>query len=273
MTSTSQSVKGERKFVVVPGGKISYDVTGEGPVVLCLPSMGDTRREYERFVPALLKEGYKVITTDLRGMGQSRGSFVSHNIPDLKNDIQAILDAEGEEKAYLLACSISGASAGLFAIEHPERVLGLIMLSPIMHTGPRFLSALLAMLVRIPGLGKVIWNTYFKTLYPLHPVEKDYLDHVNENLKFPGSMKSLADMAMAPRIDGQLQDIKAPTLIFFGSKDPDFKSVQAEADKVQSEIPQARVIVLDGIGHFPQRESSELVLPAVVEWLGGLREV
>jgi hypothetical protein len=41
---TGQAVKSEKKFVAVPGGRISYDVMGEGPAVLCLPSLGDTRR-------------------------------------------------------------------------------------------------------------------------------------------------------------------------------------------------------------------------------------
>ncbi len=126
---TGQTLKSEEKFVAVPGGRISYEVIGEGPAVLCLPSLGDTRREYERFVPALLEEGYMMITTDLRGMGQSRGSFKSHNVRDLANDIKAILDAERIEQAYLVACSVSGASAGLFTVEEPERVAGLIMFS------------------------------------------------------------------------------------------------------------------------------------------------
>lgn len=264
---TSQTVKGEQKFVAVPGGRISYEVIGEGPAVLCLPSLGDTRREYERFTPVLIEEGYRVITTDLRGMGQSRGSFKSHNVRDLANDIKAILDAEGIEKAYLVACSVSGASAGLFAVEQPERVSGLIMFSPIMHTGSRFMTMLLVTLLRTPGLGRVLWSSYFKMLYPSHPVEKDYLDHIKANIKQPGAMKSIADMSEARRIDGQLTSIKEPALIFFGTKDPDFKSVQAEAEKVRSEMPQAEVIVLDGMGHYPQRECPELVLPKVKEWL------
>ncbi len=265
---TGQTLKSEEKFVAVPGGRISYEVIGEGPAVLCLPSLGDTRREYERFVPALLEEGYMMITTDLRGMGQSRGSFKSHNVRDLANDIKAILDAERIEQAYLVACSVSGASTGLFTVEEPERVAGLIMFSPIMHTGSRLMTMLLVMLLRTPGLGRVLWSRYFKMLYPAHPVEKDYLDHIKASLKQPGAMKSIADMSEARRIDGQLSSIKAPALIFFGTKDPDFKSVQAEADKVRSEMPQAEVIVLEGMGHYPQRECPELVLPKVKEWLG-----
>lgn len=66
-----QQVKSDVKFVSVPGGQLAYEVAGSGPVVLCLPSLGDTRREHERLVPALLESGYRVITTDLRGMGQS----------------------------------------------------------------------------------------------------------------------------------------------------------------------------------------------------------
>src|SRR5690349_15413414 len=93
--------KTENKFVEVKGGKLAYEVTGSGPAVLCLPSLGDTCREYERFAPALVEAGYRVLVADLRGMGQSRGQFKSHSLADLASDIGAILDAEGIEKAYL----------------------------------------------------------------------------------------------------------------------------------------------------------------------------
>lgn len=259
------------KTVAVEGGVLAYEVAGSGPVVLCLPSLGDTRREYERFAPALIEAGYRVIVADLRGMGLSRGKFKSHNLKDLTSDIGIILDAEGVEKAFLVGCSVSGASAGRFEVEHPDRVLGLVMFGPIMHTGPRLATTLLVAALRIPGIGQMLWKTYFKSLYPAHPVDQEYFSHIEAAVKQPGTMKSIADMCATPRIDNQISQIKAPTLIYFGSKDPDFKDVQTEADLVQSKSAQAEIKVLDGFGHYPQRECPELVLPRVIEWLRSVR--
>jgi pimeloyl-ACP methyl ester carboxylesterase len=267
MNGNGMETKTENKFVEVAGGKLAYEVTGSGPAVLCLPSLGDTRREYERLAPALVEAGYRVLVADLRGMGQSRGNFKSHNLSDLANDIAAILDAEGIEKAYLAGCSVSGASVGLFAIEHPERVLGLIMFGPLMHTGSPVVTALLVGTLRIPGVGRAVWNSYFKTLYPARPLEPEYFEHVKTNDKLPGAMKSIADMCATPRLDERIAQIKAPTLIYIGSKDPDFKDAQAEIDWIKAKLPQAEIHLLDGFGHYPQRECPELVLPRVKEWL------
>src|SRR5579884_1786545 len=261
----------EVKFVPVLDGQLAYEVAGNGPVVLCLPSLGDTRREYERLAPELAESGYRVITTDLRGMGQSRGNFKSHSLRDLVNDIQAILDAEQVKEAFLLGCSVSGASAGLFAIEHPAHVSGLVLFSPIMRTGPLLTRLLLVSMLRIPGLGRMVWGSYFKTLYPAKPLEQDYMEHIQTTLRQPGAMKSVADMCMTPRIDNQIAQIRVPTLIYLGTRDPDFKDVRQEAERLKGELPQAQVIVLEGAGHYPQREFSDRVAPEVVQWLNGAR--
>ncbi len=257
----------EAKFVEVAGGRLAYDVAGNGPVVLCLPGMGDTRRVYDRFAPALVKAGYRVITTDLRGNGQSVGKFASHTLNDLKNDIGAILDAEGVPQAYLAGGSISGASAGLFAVEHPERVLGLMLFGPIFYTGNRMMMAMMIAAMRVPGVGAGMWANYFKTLYPKNPVEQDYLAQSQANMQQKGAIKGLTDMLWTRHLDEKTSQVKAPTLIFLGTSDPDFKDVKAEAAKVQADIPQAQIEVLEGYGHYPQREAAELVIPKTLEWL------
>jgi pimeloyl-ACP methyl ester carboxylesterase len=267
MTNSTLRYPGEQKSVAVPGGMLSYEVAGQGPVVLCLPSLGDTRREYDHVVPVLVEEGYRVMTTDLRGMGQSQGHFKTHTVVDLANDIKVMLDAEKVEQAFLLGCSISGASAGRFAVEHPERVRALVLFSPLMRTGSRFSAFLLSTVLRLPGIGSRVWTSYFKRLYPSRPVEPDYLEQIRKAARQRGAMKSIADMSAAPRIDAQIASIRVPTLVYLGTKDPDFKNVRAEAEQLRRETPQADIRVLEGIGHYPQREDADHVVPELVAWL------
>ena len=264
---TALTPNSEQKTVQVAGGKLAYEVAGSGPVVLCLPGIGDTRRVYERFAPALVAAGYRVISTDLRGNGGSVGHFASHHLTDLSNDIGAILDAEGIRRAYLAGGSLSGASAGLFANRHPDRVAGLILFSPVFASPSRLLIALLIAVFRLPLLGAGLWVTYFKTLYPKQPVEAAYVAEVGANIQQPGALKSLTDMLWTRHLDSGTQAIKAPTLIFYGTKDSDFKDARVEAAGVQKAIPQAQIHILDGFGHYPQREAAEMVIPQTVEWL------
>jgi pimeloyl-ACP methyl ester carboxylesterase len=140
-----------------------------------------------------------------------------------------------------------------------------------MHTGNRLVTYLMVGALKLPVLGKKIWLTYFKSLYPSRPVEADYLARLKEAINKPGAMKSVIGMCLAPRIDNDIHNIKVPALIYFGSKDPDFKNARAEADLVQSKLPAGAIKVLEGLGHYPHREKPEAVLPETLEWLAAHR--
>ena len=260
----------ETKFIEIEGGRLGYTVAGDGPVMLCVPGMGDTGREYERFVPAMLEAGYRVITTDLRGNGLSQGKFKSYTIADLAGDIAAILDQENVQKAYIVACSISGASAGLFAIQQPQRVEGLLLFSPVFWGVPNLATRSLAFALSLPGVGVPLWSSYFKGLYHRNPLDADYLAGVKANLRQPGALQSLAKLIVTPHLNDQTAGIKVPTRIFFGDTDPDFKDIKAEVAKVQEAIPQAQITVSEGVGHYPQREVADEVLPQVKAWLASV---
>jgi alpha-beta hydrolase superfamily lysophospholipase len=52
-------------------GRIGYEVAGDGPLVVCLPGVGELRSRYRYTVPALAGAGFRVATMDLRGHGDS----------------------------------------------------------------------------------------------------------------------------------------------------------------------------------------------------------
>ncbi len=66
------------QFLQRPEGRIAYDVTGEGPLVICAPGMGDVRQVYRFLVPRLVEAGYRVATMDLRGHGESDTTFTAY---------------------------------------------------------------------------------------------------------------------------------------------------------------------------------------------------
>jgi len=59
------------EFLDVPGGRIAYDVTGSGPLVVLPPGIGVRRQAYRFLAPVLAQAGYRVATADLRGHGES----------------------------------------------------------------------------------------------------------------------------------------------------------------------------------------------------------
>ena len=60
-----------------PEGRLAYDVTGtaSGPLVICVPGMGELRQSYRLLAPLLVEEGCRVVTLDIRGHGDSDATF------------------------------------------------------------------------------------------------------------------------------------------------------------------------------------------------------
>ena len=61
----------QTQFLQRPGGRIAYDVRGEGSLVLMVPGMGDPRSTFRFQVGPLAEAGFRVATMDLRGHGES----------------------------------------------------------------------------------------------------------------------------------------------------------------------------------------------------------
>ena len=59
------------EFLDLDGGRIAYDVTGSGPLVVLSHGIGDRRQVYRFLAPKLAQAGYRVATADLRGHGES----------------------------------------------------------------------------------------------------------------------------------------------------------------------------------------------------------
>ena len=59
-------------YLIRPEGRIAYDRTGEGPLVVLVPGMGDLRSTYRFLVPVLVAAGFSVVSVDLRGHERQR---------------------------------------------------------------------------------------------------------------------------------------------------------------------------------------------------------
>src|SRR4051794_41845644 len=76
-------------------GRIAYDAVGTGPLVVCVPGMGELRSVYRRTSPALAAAGYRVVTMDLRGHGDSDATFTSYDDVAAGGDVLALIEELG----------------------------------------------------------------------------------------------------------------------------------------------------------------------------------
>ena len=111
--------------VDVPGGSLHYEVAGEGPAVTLIhPGLWDSRT-WDPQVPVLVDAAFRVIRYDVRGYGRSSrltGEPYSH-----VRDLEALLDFLEVPLTILVGCSMGGAIAIDFTLEHPDRVAALVV--------------------------------------------------------------------------------------------------------------------------------------------------
>ena len=149
-----------------PEGNIAYDDTGStGEVVILAPGAGDIRSEYRFLAPKLFEAGYRVITFDLRGHGESDSSFSNYGVSDTASDILALIDHLDTGAATIISTSFSPAAALWAAAEAPEKINKLVLISAHLKDSSPFQNFLLNTLLRGPWKAR-LWEMFYKSWYP-----------------------------------------------------------------------------------------------------------
>lgn len=124
-------------FEARPGAiRLSGEDAGEGPAVVLLHGLTATRRYVLLGSRGLERSGLRVIAYDARGHGESGRAMdqEAYEYRDLAEDLEAVLDSRGLDDAVLVGNSMGTHTAATFALAHPERVRGLVLVTPA-YTG------------------------------------------------------------------------------------------------------------------------------------------
>src|SRR5215217_1287179 len=103
-------------YLGVDGGRIAYEVTGTGPLVVCVPGMGDVRQVFRHMAPALVAAGYRVATMDLRGHGDSDATMAEYGDAATARDLLALIAHLGGP-AIVVGNSMGAGAAVIAAAE------------------------------------------------------------------------------------------------------------------------------------------------------------
>ena len=118
----------ESGVVEFDGGGLAWESAGEGPDVVFLhPGLWDGRVWDEQF--GVFSRSYRVLRYDFRGYGRSSGPESGRPYSHVE-DVAAVMDAAGVERAALIGNSLGGRVAVDFALTHPVRVSALVLASP-----------------------------------------------------------------------------------------------------------------------------------------------
>ena len=121
------------------GVAVHYDVYGHGePTLLLLPTWSVLPSGFWKAQVPYLARHYRVITFDGRGNGRTGRPEdpAAYSVAAFTGDVLAVLDATGTDRAALVGLSSGALWAVQTAAEHPERVLGVLALSPAVPLAP-----------------------------------------------------------------------------------------------------------------------------------------
>ncbi len=105
---------------------------GEGRPVVLLHGLTATHRYVVMGSRSLERSGHRVLAYDARGHGESAPA-PPYAYPELAEDLEAVLDGFGIDRAVLAGASMGAHTLLRFALEHPERVAGCVVITPAFH--------------------------------------------------------------------------------------------------------------------------------------------
>lgn len=253
------------------GKRLVYeDSGGTGPVIVCIPGLGDSRAQFRVIGPRLAKAGYRVLALDPRGQGASDTGWSSYAADALGDDTAALLDHLDLEGVYLVGNSAGAAVAAWAAAVRPERVRGVVLIAPFVRdvTIPWHQRAMLRIGFAGPWAA-ALWVPYYKSLYPTSPPADlaAYTEALKANLKEPGRLSALKAMLWASKapVDARLGGVRAPALVVMGEQDADFSDPAAEAHQVAARV-RGEVALIPGAGHYPHVELPDMTLASMTRF-------
>lgn len=275
--------------VELAGGRIAYDVRGDGPLVVLSPGMADVRSSYRFLAPIIAAAGYRVASVDLRGHGGSSVGWSSYTHHDTAADLTEVVRALGGP-AVLVGQSFSGGAVTLAAASHPDLVSGVVEVDPFTRPPTYSVGALLrndhqyrrgaVLLGRFALTGSVTtWSTYLDVAYPgRKPADWDaWLSALQANLGEPGRITAARKMLGSSRTLKQaaerLAEIHCPVLVVMGREDSDFPDPEAEAMAIVEQLAPGlgRYQMIEHAGHYPHAEYPEEVAAAVLPFLAEIQ--
>lgn len=275
-------------FVEVDGSTVHYQEFGHAEHSAIILIHGYTASTYvwKTTAPMLAAEGFHVIAIDMLGFGYSeKPAWFDYSIDSQARMVQRFMDRLGIGRATVIGSSYGGAVAATLALDYPERVERLVLVSSVSNDKPK--EHPLLRLASIPGIGEIITpflvDSRVFARFRMHST----LAKPNHHLITEGRVSSVlrpltaADAHHsvlatsrnwhATRIERDAHQLRQPTLIIWGEQD----SVVPISGgyRLHDSIANSRFVVLKSCGHMPQEEFPDIFVRLVSRFCGGLDQV
>jgi len=246
----------KRDYIKVNGLAVRCYEAGDGPPVLLVHGAGAQARLWRRLMGPMSSR-FRVLAPDLPGFGGSDYCPDINKVRDFAGFLAGFLDAHGIGRASVVASSMGGWAASWFALDFPERVFKLVLISPAgLYSEEKPPMS-------VPQVISELREQYAKSALDIEGMNAGAEKELEKAVETINSMDARG--GFAPDLAGRLGGIKAKTLIIWGSDDRVIPV--SYADAFGDGIPGSTVSVMPGAGHLPYLDMPEEVFDLVAGFL------
>jgi abhydrolase domain-containing protein 6 len=246
--------------------RIHYLVAGEGPPLLIVHGVAMRGSDLAPIFSTLSKH-HRLYVPDLLGYGGSdKPRHSDYSIATQAEVIRGFMDAMRLEQPDVMGVSMGGWIALKMAAEHPQRVRRVVLVSSAGFEFKTSLNELSFSARTIPELqASLRLQTDRADMIPMF-VLRDIL-RVSKKKAWVTRAAMRSMLSRRDLLDRRLHRARMPVLLVWGTRDRIIPfSLGA---RMQEELPQARLVALEGCGHLAIIECREEALPPVVDFLRG----
>jgi pimeloyl-ACP methyl ester carboxylesterase len=257
-------------YLTLGDDKIYYDVAGSGfPLILVSGGSGMDLRQWDRISPSLAKT-YQVIRYDPRGVGMSDNPTTRYSDAA---DLIELLDHLGLDRVGLIGLSSAGGFVLEFAIQHPERISGLVAAAPFVP-GFEFSASMMERLMQFNQAAEKGRETFLDAMFdddhfipsPLDPAIRDLArENMGYNFDKGADFDPALPIQMTPPLIEQLQNINSPVLLLAGELD--HPEVLRRNKYLLTQIRSADEKIIEQAGHNGPLENPDAFLEAMNSFL------
>jgi pimeloyl-ACP methyl ester carboxylesterase len=278
-----EPMEAELRHVSIHGHDIAYRMEGTGPALLLLHGIAGSSRTWRDVMP-LLTDRFTVIAPDLMGHGGSEKPVGDYSLGAFASGVRDLLEVLDVDRATVVGQSFGGGVAMQLAYQHPEVCDRLVlvasgglgrevnwMLRAMALPGSEYLmpvifpgfvrdwgdSLLRVITDRGVRLGRIseMWSAYAS------------LAEAENRGAFARTLRSVIDPGgqTVSAMDRLYLASSMPTLIIWGDRDDIIPVSHAYA--ASEAIPGCRLVIIEGVGHFPQVEAPGQFVAALTDFV------
>jgi 3-oxoadipate enol-lactonase len=247
----------------------AYSIEGNGPDVFLVHGVGGRRHVWNGVVDRL-KSAFRCISFDLRGHGDSPKPSEPFGLDDLVADLEALRARLDIDQAHIIGHSLGGMVAPAYARKHPQRVASVGLLSTAAGRTEEDRARARVVVTRMEEQGVYAaldlliprWFTdeFIRTEPAIVEARRKQLIEMDPAI-YLNTFRIYAETEMAP----WLPEITAPALVLTGELDP---GCSPRLNRMMAErLPNAELVILDGLRHSILVEAPDRVAPSLAAFL------